>query len=234
MANGAGGSITPYFTIWTEPRATIRRIVDTNPTRNVIALAAIGPAISALSFQCSKAKELGSEHISLAMGHRLRSSQASSRSNQPVCWWRGFKMDRKPAGRRRELRRTAAAIAWPQVIKIGGGILGLLIWIVLGMPVPHLTPGTLQQIDSPFPRIAVVGGLVGGAFVFWELVVWLKCIGEVHRFSAWRALAATLIPGLIGFAAFVFIDSALGPLLHHRSNPPKIAEPAPRNDGAHP
>ena len=44
MANGAGGSIAPYFTIWTEPRATIRRIVDTNPTRNVIALAAIGPA----------------------------------------------------------------------------------------------------------------------------------------------------------------------------------------------
>jgi len=55
MANGAGGSITPFFTIWTEPRATIRRIVETNPTRNVIALAAIGPAIGALANQWSKA-----------------------------------------------------------------------------------------------------------------------------------------------------------------------------------
>ena len=51
----AGGSITPFFTIWTEPRATIRRIVDTDPTRNVIALAAIGPAINALASQWSKA-----------------------------------------------------------------------------------------------------------------------------------------------------------------------------------
>ena len=234
MANGAGGSIAPYFTIWTEPRATIRRIVDTNPTRNVIALAAIGPAISALSFECLKAKELGSEHISLLWATAFVAAKPvlgviNLFIGGVVLRWTGSLLGGVASSV--ELR---AAIAWPQVIKIGGGILGLLIWIVLGMPVPHLTPGTLQQIDSPFPRIAVVGGLVGGAFVFWELVVWLKCIGEVHRFSAWRALAATLIPGLIGFAAFVFIDSALGPLLHHRSNPPKIAQPEPRSDGAHP
>ena len=55
MANGAGGSITSFFTIWTAPRATIRRIVDTDPTRNVIALAAVGPAINALAGQWSKA-----------------------------------------------------------------------------------------------------------------------------------------------------------------------------------
>ena len=53
MANG--DSITPFFTIWTEPRATIRRIVDTNPTRYVVALAAAGPAISTLESQWSKA-----------------------------------------------------------------------------------------------------------------------------------------------------------------------------------
>ena len=55
MADAAGGSITPFFTIWTEPRATIRRVVDTDPTRYVIALAAIGPALNALAGQWSKA-----------------------------------------------------------------------------------------------------------------------------------------------------------------------------------
>ena len=54
MANG--GSITPFFTIWTEPRATIRRIVDTDPTRYVIALAAIGPVIGALGFEWVEGK----------------------------------------------------------------------------------------------------------------------------------------------------------------------------------
>ena len=57
MADAAGGSITPFFTIWTEPRATIRRIVDTDPTRYVVALAAIGPAINALAGQWSKAMD---------------------------------------------------------------------------------------------------------------------------------------------------------------------------------
>ena len=55
MANGTGGSITSFFTIWTEPRATIRRIVDADPKRNVIRVAAIGPAINALAGQWSKA-----------------------------------------------------------------------------------------------------------------------------------------------------------------------------------
>src|ERR1700722_13799818 len=55
MANGAGGSITPFFPIWTEPSARIRRIVETDPTRNVIALAAIGPGVGALANQRSKA-----------------------------------------------------------------------------------------------------------------------------------------------------------------------------------
>ena len=55
MANGAGGSITSFFTIWTAPRATIRRIVDTDPTRNAVALAASSAAISALAGQWSKA-----------------------------------------------------------------------------------------------------------------------------------------------------------------------------------
>src|SRR5271163_126425 len=41
-------SIAPFFSIWIDPRATIRRIVDSDPTRNVLALAAIGPALSSL------------------------------------------------------------------------------------------------------------------------------------------------------------------------------------------
>ena len=80
-----------------------------------------------------------------------------------------------------------AAIAWPQVILIGGGIISLLVWAALGMPVPHFTTGTLPQIDPAFHQFAIVGGMIGGAFHFWCFVVGLKCIGEVHRFSAWRA-----------------------------------------------
>src|SRR5579863_4437802 len=51
----ANASMTPFLSIWTEPRATIRRIVDADPTRYVLALAAIGPALSSLVRQWSAA-----------------------------------------------------------------------------------------------------------------------------------------------------------------------------------
>ena len=107
MANGA--SITPFFTIWTEPRATIRRIVETEPTRYVIPLAAIGPVIGALGFEWVKAKELGNNgNLSVLWAPwAFVAVQGGSRSSHSVHWWRGSKMDRKPAGRRRERGRTA-------------------------------------------------------------------------------------------------------------------------------
>jgi hypothetical protein len=52
--------------------------------------------------------------------------------------------------------------------------------------------------------------VVVGVLGFWGFIVSLKCIGEVHRFSAWRALIAVLIPGLI-----VIIVLVLGSLLFH-------------------
>ncbi|MGC2274987.1 MAG: YIP1 family protein [Candidatus Binatus sp.] len=215
MANGA--SITPFFTIWTEPRATIRRIVETEPTRYVIPLAAIGPVIGALGFEWVKAKELGNNgNLSVLwapwafVAVKAALGVLTLFIGGVVLKWTGSLLGGVASAV--ELR---AAIAWPQVILIGGGIISLLVWVVLGMPVPHFTPGTLPQIDSAFHQFAIVGGMIGGAFHFWCFVVGLKCIGEVHRFSAWRALAATLIPGLIALAVWVFVDSAFGPLIHH-------------------
>jgi hypothetical protein len=212
MANA--GSITPYFTIWTEPRATIRRIVDTDPTRNVIALAAIGPAIGALSFEYVKAKELGSNNISLPWAAAFVAAKPllgilNMFIGGVVLKWTGSMLG--GAASAVELR---AAIAWPQVISIAGGIISLLYWIVLGMPVVHFAPRVVPQIDHAFTPFAIVGGLIAGTFAIWRLIVWLKCIGEVHRFSAWRALAATLIPGLVALAAFTFVDTVFAPLMH--------------------
>ena len=109
MADGAAGSITPFFTIWTEPRATIRRIVDTDPRRNVIALAAIGSAIGALSGQWSKAMGNTANLSALwpiwvAVG---RSGRGGDRSRLTIPRRCGFEMVGKPAGRRREQRRNA-------------------------------------------------------------------------------------------------------------------------------
>jgi Yip1 domain len=205
MANGTGDAITPFFTIWTEPRATIRRIVDTDPTRNVIALAAIGPAINALANQWSKA--LGNNsNLSVLWPLWVAVIVAAEAAIGVVGLYLGAAVLRWSGGllggvaSRVEMR---AAMAWAQIPGIVATIF-LLAAVLTGVPAPQTTPGTLPHVDPSFYKVMVVEGVLG----IWGLIVGLKCIGEVHRFSAWRALIATLIPGfivvlLIGFAIFL-------------------------------
>ena len=53
-----------------------------------------------------------------------------------------------------------AAMAWSQVPAIAAGIV-LLIAVLLGVPMPHATPGTLPQIDPAFYKVMVVEGVLG-------------------------------------------------------------------------
>jgi hypothetical protein len=87
-----------------------------------------------------------------------------------------------------------AAIAWSSVPGIAGEII-LLFAILSGSPVPQATLGAMH-VDPGFYKFIVVEGVLG----VWGFVILLKTIGEVHRFSAWRALLAALIPPLMAFA----------------------------------
>ena len=57
--------------------------------------------------------------------------------------------------------------------------------------------------------------VVEGVLGFWGFIIWLNCLAEVHRFSAWRALAATLIPALIAVVALGFIVFVVSRLAGH-------------------
>jgi hypothetical protein len=48
-------------------------------------------------------------------------------------------------------------------------------------------------------------GVVDSIAGIWIFVISLKCIGEVHRFSAWRALGAIVV----GFLAMVAVLAAI-------------------------
>ncbi len=214
MVNGAGGSIASFFTIWTAPRATIRRIVDSDPTRNVIALAAIGPAIGALAGQWSKA--LGSNAALPVLWPIWVGVSVAIQAALGVLFLfilgAAFKWSGSLLGGVASRVEVRAAIAWSQVPGIAAGIV-LLIAALLGVPIPtpHATLGTLPQIDPAFYKVMAVEVVLG----FWGSIVWLKCLGEVHRFSAWRALAAILIPPLIALVAIGFIVFVASRLMGH-------------------
>jgi Yip1 domain len=202
MSNGGAESITPFFTIWTEPRATIRRIVDSDPTRYVIALAAIGPAMNALAGQWSKALN-NNANLSVLWPLWVAASVAIQAALGVLflfIFGAVFKWSGALLGGVASRLEVRAALAWAQVPGIAAVII-LLIAVLSGIPMPQPTPGTLPHIDPAFYKVLFVESVLA----IWGFIVSLKCIGEVHRFSAWRALAAILIPFLIVVVAVGFL-----------------------------
>lgn len=215
MANVAGGSITPFYTIWTEPRATIRRIVDTDPTRNVIALVAVGPALSALASQWSKALGNNANLSVLWPLWVVVSVAVEAALGVLLLYIFGviFRWSGSLLGGLASRVEVRAAIAWSQVPGIAAEIV-LLVAVLMGipMPTPGATPGMLPQIDPAFYKVLVIEVVLG----FWGFIVSLKCIGEVHRFSAWRAFVAILIPPLIVMVVVGLIVFVAIRLVEHR------------------
>jgi hypothetical protein len=206
MANVAGGSITPFFTIWTEPRATIRRIVDTDPKRNVIALVAVGPAIGALASQWSKAitdtgnlSVLWPLWVAFSVAIHAALGVVGLYIGAVILRWSGGLLS--GVASRVEVR---AAMAWSQIPGIAFELV-LLIAVLTGVPMPQPTGGALPHIDPAFYKVLVIEVVLG----LWGGIVGVYCLAEVHRFSAWRAFCSTLIPAFIaililGLAVFVF------------------------------
>jgi hypothetical protein len=208
MANA--GSITPYFTIWTEPRATIRRIVDTEPTRKVIALAAIGPGVNALANAWSKALADNSNlsvlwplWVAVNVAFQAALGVLGLYIGGVILRWSGGLIG--GVASRVEMR---AAIAWAQIPGIVAEVV-LLAAVLAGIPTPQVpASGGLPHIDPAFYKILIVEVVLA----IWGGIVGLYCIAEVHRFSAWRAFLTTLIPAFVAtivLGAVVFAVYAL-------------------------
>ena len=206
MANDVADSISPFFSIWIEPRATIRRIVESDPTRNVLALAAIAPAINSLISQWSAVIN-GTAHPSVLWPLWVAFSVAVQAAFGilflyifgAVFRWSGSLLGGTAAS-----VEVRAALAWSQVPAIVAEII-LLFALFAGVPMPKMLPGRLPLIDPAFYKVMVVEGVLG----IWGFIISLKCVGEVHRFSAWRAFVAILIPPIIvlvivGLGVFLF------------------------------
>jgi hypothetical protein len=89
-----------------------------------------------------------------------------------------------------------AAIAWASVPQIYLLVLWIPELLIFGEEM--FTTATPRIDSSPllaFLLLAFAGlEIVVGA---WNIVVYRKCIGEAHQFSAWKGLASTILAGLI-------------------------------------
>ncbi len=197
MANGTADSIAPYFTIWTEPRLTIRRIVEIDPRRSVIILAMLAPVLTTLEHQWmgvmsgSKTPPWWPFQVAIEVIAAAIFGILALYVNSGLVTWAGRAIG--GVGRALEMR---AAIAWseiPTITAAGASIIALLLGL---MTPPIVGINGLPKMGQPLIELGGVHFVLG----VWGFVVSLKCIGEVHKFSAWRALLAVLIVALFAAA----------------------------------
>jgi len=201
-----------YARILISPRITLRIIVDRDPRQRVIALAIIGGLVGALAavvqFRSPEAFRIGARAIAAIPPttlHRIRISQvvvspflavAFLYINGTLLRWSGGLL-----GGTAKSVEVRAALGWATVPSILTGLV-LIAFALIDPPAaipanPHFTIALLAH-DWPRLALAAVLGL-------YALIISVNCLAEVHRFSAWRGLAAWAIEKLLLAGLFIVL-----------------------------
>ena len=191
----------PWFSIWLQPRATMQQILDTDPARWVLLLAIIAGFFQALD-----------RAVIQDLGDRVDSWQSvvlACAIISPI-WgvlglFLGGYLLRTTGGwlgGSASVREVRAAIAW-------GGI--PMIWLGL-LWIPSIALFGDENFTSATPRLDNDPALASAMLFLagleligsiWAIVISLKCLGQAHKFSAWRALGSVLLMILVLVAVFV-------------------------------
>lgn len=202
MTPGAEVIGHPWTTIWTRPRATIRRIVETDVRYQVTFLALLSGALIWLERRWSNPSAAAAFPLLVVTAVILGAilGIVELYVNGALLKWAGAAL-----GGVASYAEVRAALAWsrvPVIVAVSIGILAIL----LGSSGPTL------GADSESSGSGASVLLMHAALVFWGFIVMLKCVGEVHRFSAWRALGSILLIAATIAAALVAIALLFGGL----------------------
>lgn len=183
----------PWLKIWTAPRGTMRAIVDADPTRHVLFLAAVGGVSQSLD-QASGNSMGDSWPIGLLVaGALLLGSLGGILSlyiGGALFRWTGSLF-----GGRANSEQVRAALAWSLLPRIAALVLWVPYLALYGQEM--FTSYAPRVVSSPQPLLAL--SALDLALGIWSLFLIVKTVAEVHRFSAWRALAALAMPFLVLF-----------------------------------
>jgi hypothetical protein len=204
-----GGAFNPWLSIWTRPRETIQRIVETDPEKHVAALAALGGVAQSLSE--ASGRNLG-DRVGLLVILVLVPIVGSIAGviglylSAVILRWSG-----RWIGGNASTVNLRAAIAWGYVPVIAAGVLWIPMVLLLGREAfTSQTPHLDQSTDLAL-AVLVISVLFVVAAV-WTMVVMLKAIGQVQGFSAWKALGNSVLAGLIIVVPIIVIAMVVGAL----------------------
>jgi hypothetical protein len=192
----------PFLTIWTRPRATIRGIVNTDPRRYVVPLAMAGGIVHTLerAFGRNTGDTLPLATILLFVV--LLGPLSGLIGLHLLGWILG--VTGRWIGGRATWEEVRAAVGWSNVPVLAAGPILIVELGAFGRDL--FTRDTPALASNPtFGLILLTCGLLHLILALWSFVVLLKCVAEVHRFSAWAALGSLILAVLFFIALFAVI-----------------------------
>jgi hypothetical protein len=196
MDGEAAGDIwvEAWLSIWVRPRATIRRIIDADPRKFAVGIAFVAGALAMVNIRASLVNA-PMPHMHMRMPHigplgLALAALFMGAVNVAMLFLFGalYRWSGAMLGGAADAVQVRAALAWAQVPEIYLTVVGI---IVTALGLAGAPAGVYPQ-HSAF-------GLIEGVVTIWAFVISLKCLGEVHGFSAWRALGSVLL-GLLAVA----------------------------------
>lgn len=209
---------TPYLAICYRPRATIRGIVEADPSDKVISLVVVAcliPAIASWLAGMPVAFRIGATSVPLLKPRTWNTIYLFMLAGAPLLGvvmlyvngalvrWAGSLL--RGTAKAVEVR---AALAWSMIPGIFGSLLSVGASATGAVHRPDVNQvhsfKMLAQFLTPID-LFLIGVFM--AIALWGFIVQLKCVSEVHHFSAWRALGARLIAGftVLGVTAVIAI-----------------------------
>jgi len=177
--------------MWTQPRKTIRAIVDKNPRHQLLLIAILGGMVTMLNRSMNQPIGDTLPLSSILLAIVMLGAVAGIAKVYIYGWllrWTG-----KYVGGKATLPELRAAIAWPAVPLVWG----LLAWIP-AIALYHkewfssYQPGMAQN-----PLLPLFFILLSLVLSLWSIILTLKTLSEVQRFSIWKAALNGLLAGII-------------------------------------
>jgi hypothetical protein len=207
----------PWVAIWMSPRETIMKIVNRDPTHQVIMLGALAGGLTMLNFFLGAALNFTptpppARLVPYLPILTLASPFLGAAFGLLGLYIGAFLMDwsGRALGGVGNAVTVRAAVAWSQVPQICFSaamlliLLGIGVWqaVIPSLPDPNAATGAAAN------QLTLTRG-VESIISIWSFILMLHCVGAVHRFSAWRALGAFLLPGAVFAGVLIVVKIAM-------------------------
>lgn len=197
---------SPWCSIWNEPRATIERIIRSNPNKDLWLLASVHGFSSLLfSFQ------------SALLGNRLGLFQIFFLALlfSPIWGYVAFSawsffvsIAGKLFGGIGTYKEIRAAYAWSSV----PFVVNCALWVVLSLVFGReLFMNTLETKVLAKVEILLLLGVLVARFItaIWSLVIYVNALSEVQKFSVLKAIGNLIIAAIV-LSALVYVILLVG------------------------